>query len=215
MITRILILINALVFLWELQTGALVSPEALVAHGGLLPAAVLQDHQYWRIVTGAFLHAGWLHIGLNMLSLWWLGSFIERILGSPRTLLVYAVSLVVSGFGVVYFSSPDVVTIGASGAIFGLFGALFAIGVKYGPPGMALIRANLGILLINLAATFLIPEISKAAHVAGLLAGFLLTLAIFTPPVPVRTGVTDVHTGGTLDAQYEDPDHHRNPFTGS
>ncbi len=97
--------------------------------------------------NGAFLHGGLLHIGVNMMSLWFLGRFIELALGSWRMFVVYMFSLVVSGLGVVYFSDPMVPTVGASGAIFGLFGALFAIGFKLGKPGMNLVRANIGILV--------------------------------------------------------------------
>ncbi|MHB8357303.1 MAG: rhomboid family intramembrane serine protease [Vulcanimicrobiaceae bacterium] len=205
MITRILIVINVIVFLWEVGTGALTSDSALLAHGALTPYSVLHDHQYWRIVTGAFLHASILHIGVNMLSLWFLGRFIEEVLGSPRMLLVYVVSMIVSGLGVVYFSAPYIPTIGASGAIFGLFGALFAIGFKFGRRGMELVKANLGILILNLVLTFSIPEISKAAHVAGLLSGFVLTFAIYFPPKPVRAHVIDAKTGERFESQLETP----------
>ena len=205
MITRMLIVINVMVFVWEVATGALTSDSALLAHGALTPYSVLHDHQYWRIVTGAFLHANLLHIGVNMLSLWFLGRFIENVMGSPRMLVVYAVSMVVSGFGVVYFSAPYIPTIGASGAIFGLFGALFAIGFKFGRHGMELVKANLGILILNLILTFSIPEISKAAHVAGLLSGFALTFAIYFPPKPVRTRVMDANTGEQFESQLEIP----------
>src|SRR5579871_6615600 len=97
-------------------------------------------------------------------------------------LLVYIVALIGSGLGVVYLSPPLVPTVGASGAIFGLFGALFAIGFKLGKPGMDLVRSNVGILVVNLIITFTVPAISWQAHVAGLLAGFALTFVIYYPP---------------------------------
>ncbi len=174
MITRLLIAVNCLAFLWEI---AVAGPGMLTGGGAidrvldraaLTPALVLQYGQWWRIVTGAFLHGGLIHIGVNMLSLWFLGRFIEFALGSWRMLLVYMVSLVASGLSVVYFSDPTTPTVGASGAIFGLFGALFAIGFKLGKPGMELVRANIGILVLNLVITFTIPGISWQAHVAGL-----------------------------------------------
>lgn len=205
MITRILIVINVIVFLWEVGTGALTSDSALLAHGALTPYSVLHDHQYWRIVTGAFLHASILHIGVNMLSLWFLGRFIEEVLGSPRMLLVYVVSMIVSGLGVVYFSAPYIPTIGASGAIFGLFGALFAIGLKLGRPGMQLVRDNVGILILNLVITFAVPMISWQAHVSGLVTGFVLTLLIFYPPRRVQPVVVDAATGDTYETEYEAP----------
>jgi membrane associated rhomboid family serine protease len=219
-ITRFLIVVNFLVFLWELSVGgssvlgSFDSPGAVrvLEEAALIPAAVLQYGQWWRIVTGAFMHGGLIHIGVNMLSLWFLGRFIEYALGSWRMLLVYMVSLVVSGLGVVYFSNPMTPTLGASGAIFGLFGALFAIGFKLGKPGMDLVRSNIGILVLNLIITFTVPAISWQAHVAGLLAGFVLTYAIYYPPRRVAPVVVESSTGRTLETQYESP-HDRQHWT--
>jgi membrane associated rhomboid family serine protease len=219
-ITRFLIVVNFLAFLWELSVGgssvlgSFDSPGAtrVLEEAALIPAAVLQYGQWWRIVTGAFLHGGLIHIGVNMLSLWFLGRFIEYALGSWRMLLVYMVSLVVSGLGVVYFSNPMTPTLGASGAIFGLFGALFAIGFKLGKPGMDLVRANIGILVLNLIITFTVPAISWQAHVAGLLAGFVLTYAIYYPPRRVAPVVVESSTGRTLETHYESP-HDRQHWT--
>ncbi len=179
--------------------------ERVLVDGALIPAAVLQDGQWWRILTGAFLHGGLLHIGVNMLSLWFLGRFIEYAMGPWRMLAVYMFSLIVAGLGVVYFSGPLVPTIGASGAIFGLFGALFAIGFKLGKPGMELVRANIGILVLNLIITFTVPSISWQAHVAGLLAGFVLTYVIYAPPRRVAPVVVDAATGHALETEYESP----------
>lgn len=218
MITRFLIVLNVIGYLWEISVGGPgmlsgfggAGTERVLSEGALIPAAVLQNGQWWRIVTGAFLHAGLLHIGVNMMSLWFLGRFIELALGSWRMLLVYMVSLVASGLGVVFFSNPLVATVGASGAIFGLFGALFAIGFKLGKPGMELVRANVGILVLNLIITFTVPQISWQAHLAGLLAGFVLTYAIYFPPRRVAPVVVDASTGRELETEYESPgDHHR------
>jgi membrane associated rhomboid family serine protease len=210
-ITRFLIVVNVLAYLWELSAGGPDSARVLYG-AALVPAVVLQDHQWWRIITGGFLHSGLIHIGVNMMSLWFLGRFIEYALGSWRMLLVYMASLIVSGLGVVYLSNPMTPTLGASGAIFGLFGALFAIGFKLGKPGMELVRSNIGILVINLIITFAVPVISWQAHVAGLLAGFVLTYAIYYPPRRVAPVVVEGSTGRTLESQYESP-HDRQHWT--
>ena len=215
MITRFLIILNVIGYLWEIYVGG---PEMLSGFGGsgqgmervlaagaLVPAFVLQDGQWWRIFTGAFLHSGLLHIGVNMMSLWFLGRFIEYAMGPWKMLLVYVVSLVAAGLGVVYFSNPMVATVGASGAIFGLFGALFAIGFKLGKPGMELVRSNIGILVINLLITFTVPAISWQAHVAGLLAGFAITFVVYYPPRRVAPVVVDARTGHTMETEYESP----------
>ncbi|HEY1428205.1 MAG TPA: rhomboid family intramembrane serine protease, partial [Candidatus Tumulicola sp.] len=171
MITRLLILCNLVAYAWEVSVdpkGALSvwggDLTGVLAAGSLYPAAVLHDGQWWRIVTGAFLHGGLMHLGVNMLSLWILGRFVELALGPLRMLFVYFISLIASGLGVVYFSAPDAATVGASGAIFGLFGALFAVGFRLGKPGMELVRANVGILVINLIISFTVPSISWQAH---------------------------------------------------
>jgi len=218
-ITRFLIACNVIGYVWEISVGGpgMISGfgngtgiQRVLYDGALIPALVLQDGQWWRILTGAFLHGGLIHIGVNMMSLYFLGRFIEFALGSWRMLVVYMVSLIASGLGVVYFSAPNVPTVGASGAIFGLFGALFAIGFKLGKPGMDLVRANVGILVLNLIITFTVPVISWQAHVAGLLAGFVLTYAIYFPPRRVTPVVVDASTGRELNSEYESPaDPHR------
>ena len=216
MITRVLIALNVVGFLWELSAGGSgmlfgsgdqAGIERVLNAAALVPAFVLQDGQWWRIVSGAFLHGGLIHIGVNMLSLWFLGQFIEYAMGSWRMLLVYVVSLVASGLGVIFLSTnPYVATVGASGAIFGLFGALFAIGFKLGKPGMELVRANVGILVLNLIITFTVPQIAWQAHVAGLLAGFVITYVTYTPPRRVAPVVVDAGTGRELETEYESPD---------
>ncbi|MEO6835573.1 MAG: rhomboid family intramembrane serine protease [Candidatus Tumulicola sp.] len=213
MMTRFLIALNVIGFLWEISVagpgmlsfGGGGNLDRVLEEGSLFPAAVLSDGQWWRIVSGGFLHGGLLHIGVNMLSLWFLGRFIEYAIGPWRMLFIYMASLVAAGLGVVYFSAPLVPTVGASGAIFGLFGALFAIGLKLGKPGMELVRANLGILVLNLIITFSVPAISWQAHISGLIAGFVLTFAIYAPPRRVAPVVVDASTGSTFETEYEPP----------
>ena len=213
MITRFLIFLNVAAFVWEIRVAGpgMLSGfgggdiDAVLQAGALYPIRVLQYHEWWRIFTSAFLHGGLVHIAVNMFSLWVLGQFIEGIAGSARMLFIYLFSLVASGLGVIYFSAPDVPTLGASGAIFGLFGALFAIGFKLGKPGMQLVRDNIGILVLNLFMTFTISAISKSAHVAGLIAGFIITYIIYYPPHRVQPVVTDASTGDEYETEYQAP----------
>lgn len=215
MITRALIALNVVAFCWEVYVGG---PGVLqgrlfsgtpIDNGLLAPNDVLVNHQYYRIFSSAFLHGSIFHIGLNMLSLFWLGRFIELVLGSWRTLLVYMIALTVAGFSVVLFSPPNVATLGASGAIFGLFGALFAIGFKLGSRGRELVRANVGILVLNLIWSFAVPGISWQAHLGGLISGFICTYLIFWPPRPVRTQVYDAQSGAQYESLVELPDDER------
>jgi membrane associated rhomboid family serine protease len=212
-ITRLLIALNVLAFIWELRVGG--SPvlsgqiynDSPIAKGMLAPNDVLLHHEYYRIFTSAFLHGSIFHIGVNMFSLYWLGRFIEMVLRPLRTTIVYFVSLVAAGISVVLFSTPpDAPTLGASGAIFGLFGALFAIGFKLGDRGRDLVRANVGILILNLVWSFAVPGISWQAHVGGLVAGFITTYLIFSPPKPVVTPVYDANTGAVYESHVELPD---------
>src|SRR5579871_847749 len=100
-------------------------------------------------------------------------------------LLLYFVSMLGSGLAVTYFT-PDVVTVGASGAIFGLFGAMVAIGLRLGKRGRNLIMQTLPIIGINLFITFTIPNISIAAHIGGLLSGLVCGLVLFSVLAPRR-----------------------------
>jgi rhomboid protease GluP len=205
-VTIVLILINVAVFVFMQVHGGASQDNPYYAAGALYGPAV-RAGQWYRIVTGAFMHQGFAHIAINMFSLYQLGSFVETMLGGWRMLLVYAISLLGSGLAVVYFS-PNDFTVGASGAIFGLFGALFAIGVRMGKPGRALISQTLPILVLNLVFTFAVPFISKSAHIGGLLSGFAAGLVIYAiRRRPLATIVTDATTGESTEAELLPPAH--------
>ncbi|MDP9018724.1 MAG: rhomboid family intramembrane serine protease [Candidatus Eremiobacteraeota bacterium] len=198
-VTYLLMLINILVFIAGysvgqdniFEMGAMYGPN--VAHG-----------QWYRLLTSGFIHSGFAHIAVNMMSLYFMGSFTEGAMGKARMFLVYLGSLIASGAAIYYFSY-DMPTVGASGAIFGLFGALFAIGIRTGAQGRQLIQQAFPILAINLAFTFFVPGISKAGHLGGLLAGFLLGLLLYHPPRPVYAQVVDTNTGEALESHIETP----------
>jgi membrane associated rhomboid family serine protease len=214
-VTTFLIVANFLAFAYEFVKlgpgllGGNITSQGLAEVGGLAPVLVLQYGDWWRVVTSGFLHLSALHIAVNMYSLWILGRFVEAIAGSTKMAAIYAISLIGSGLAVVYLSAPDVPSAGASGAIFGLFGALFAMGFKLGKPGMDLIKANIGILVINLIFTFVVPGISIWAHVGGLVVGFIATFAIFFPPRVAHAVVVDAATGQEHHPEIESPEQHR------
>lgn len=205
-VTTALVLINVVAYVWEVTSGTdFNSNRSLLEHGALLGILVTQYGQWWRVVTGGFLHGGIAHIALNMFALYQLGRFVEALLGPWRMLAVYAIALVGGGYAVAYFAPHDV-TVGASGAIFGLFGALLAIGVRMGRSGRALISQTLPILLINLAFTFAVPFISKAGHLGGLASGFAAGLVLFAMRRPVAEPVVfDNATGVVSEAEYLPP----------
>jgi membrane associated rhomboid family serine protease len=180
-ITNLLIAINVIAYVWLTSTGGLSSDRALFDHGALLGIACTQDGQWWRILTGAFLHGGLLHVAFNMFALYQVGTIVELLFGKLRYVALYAVSLAGSGLAVVYVA-PNDLTVGASGAIFGLFGALVAVGLRLGPRGRGLIGQVLPVIVINLVLTFTIPNISAAGHIGGLITGFLAGLVLFMVP---------------------------------
>ncbi|HEV2739435.1 MAG TPA: rhomboid family intramembrane serine protease [Candidatus Elarobacter sp.] len=175
-LTTLLIVANVVAFVWQTTTGGGIDYD----HGYLSPQSVLEHGQWWRIFTAAFLHGSIAHIGLNMLALYWLGREVEAFYGKARFALLYVLAIVGSGLAIVYFSAYTVPTLGASGAIYGLFGALVAVGLRLGKRGRAMIMSMLPVVAINLAFTFSVPGISAAAHVGGLITGFLVGLVLFT-----------------------------------
>jgi membrane associated rhomboid family serine protease len=211
--TNALIIINVLVYLWlciahighySFITGYL-DDETLVSTGALIGALALQG-EWWRIISSGFLHSGIAHIGLNMFALYQVGTFLEIILGARRMLTIYFVSLIGSGLAVVWFS-PDQATVGASGAIFGLFGALVAVGIRLGQRGRGLIMQAVPIILLNLAFTFAVPIISRAGHVGGLITGFLIALLIVAMAPRTRDEGEPVATvAGTEEEDAHDPE---------
>lgn len=134
------------------------------------------EGEYYRIITGGLLHGGVLHLGLNMLALYFLGSLLEAGIGSWRFAGVLVVSLIGGSLGALIIS-PDQLTVGASGAVFGLMAAAFLEARDRGRDDLA---SQIGFyVVINLVITFSFPQIiSIGGHVGGLLAGGVLTLVL-------------------------------------
>ena len=128
----------------------------------------VDDGEIFRLVSSAFLHDGLMHLAFNMWALWVIGPVLERVFGRPRFIGLYTVSLLGGSFGALLID-PRAFTVGASGAIFGMFGAM-AIAQK--ASGQGIWDGGIGpILAINLFLTFAIPFISVGGHVGGLVAG--------------------------------------------
>ncbi|GAC1579252.1 MAG: hypothetical protein NVS3B7_13150 [Candidatus Elarobacter sp.] len=176
-LTNLLVVVNVVAFIWQSTTFGGVGYD----HGYLLGRAVVERGEWWRIITSGFLHGSIMHIALNMLALSQVGNLVEELFGKVRFLLLYTIALAGSGFAVVWFNY-DVPTLGASGAIFGLFGALVAVGLRLGSRGRSLIGQVLPVIVINLVFTFTIPGISSAGHVGGLITGFIAGLVLFMVP---------------------------------
>ena len=178
-VTKVLVALNVIMFVVELITGASGimgggSARAMVDLGGLWPAAVLQGHDYWRMFTTLFLHDGILHLLFNMWALWVIGGFVEAAVGRFKFVLLYFMSGFAGSVLVLLVAPVNSLVVGASGAIFGLFGALAVhafLNRGRDFQSRALLRNVLFLLVINLVFTFTASAISWQAHVGGLVVG--------------------------------------------
>jgi membrane associated rhomboid family serine protease len=176
--TYVLIALNVVAYLAEIAggSGGLSGTSGSIINDFGLRGISVADGEWYRLLTGGFLHAGLFHIGFNMFALFILGRLLEPAIGTPRFVALYFASLFAGSFGALLLSDPLVTTVGASGAIFGLFGAAFVIARGR---GLDTIASELGfLLLINLALTFGISGISIGGHLGGLAGGLLCALAI-------------------------------------
>jgi membrane associated rhomboid family serine protease len=175
--TYVLIAVNFAVFLAEVATGQggfenIVT--RLIPEFGLFGPSVAEG-EWYRLFTSAFLHAGFLHIAGNMLLLFFLGRILEPAIGTPRFIAVYFVSLFAGSFGALLLS-PESLSFGASGAVFGVVGAAFVIARGRGVDALA---SSIGIIILfNLVFSFGVPGISIGAHLGGLAGGILCALII-------------------------------------
>ncbi|WP_182525132.1 rhomboid family intramembrane serine protease [Nocardioides dongkuii] len=150
------------------------------------------DGAYWQLLTSTFLHTRLLHLGFNMLALYWLGPQLELLLGRVRFLALYLLSGL-TGSAVVYWAAPEYqATLGASGSIYGLFGAMLVVAYKIGGQ----VQQILVLIGVNLFITFAIPGISWQGHLGGLLGGAAIAaILVYAPRGPRRTAF---QTGGLL-----------------
>src|SRR5215211_4030861 len=182
-LTYVLIGINVLVAIGSMLGGGVGTTSSSLTDDGGVSQHFIADGEYWRLLTAGFLHVGLFHLATNMLSLWILGSMLEPAFGRWRFGLIYLVSLLCGSFGALLMS-PDNVTVGASGAIFGLLGAAAVLARNR---GFSLMESGLGIWIgLNLLITFTIPNISIGGHLGGLVGGGLCALALVDLPERVR-----------------------------
>jgi membrane associated rhomboid family serine protease len=174
-VTKAIIAANVLVFLIELaqSTGFNVASSEIFQRGALY-GPLVADGEWWRLVTAGFLHVNFIHIGLNMLILWWFGRLLEDYLGRARFVGVYFVSLLAGSAGALLLS-PTAVTVGASGAVFGILGAGVVLerGGTYVFGGQAL-----GLVIVNVIFSFVISHVSLGGHLGGLVGGVLAMLVL-------------------------------------
>lgn len=191
-VSMVLIGINVAVFVLVLATGGVDSQ--VYRQGGMigeLPRRfsldTVSEGAYWRLLTAAFLHVQVLHILFNMYALAVFGPLLEQLLGRIRFVALYVTGALVASV-VVYWLAPGAFTIGASGAIFALFGAAIVLLLRRGQD----ISSLLVLLAINLVFTFTFPNISWQGHLGGLLAGLTFGAVFGYAPRRHRTAVQGV-----------------------
>jgi membrane associated rhomboid family serine protease len=182
-VTYGLVAINVAVEVVQLATGGTLGGAggSLVTNGALSRATV-NNGEVWRLVTSGFLHAGLLHLLFNMLSLYIVGGILEPAVGRVRFAVIYFVSLLAGSFGALV-AQPQGLTLGASGAVFGILGAA---AVVLHTRGVGVMQSGLGIwIILNLVLSFR-PGISIGGHIGGLIGGSVLAYLMVEAPRRIR-----------------------------
>ncbi len=183
LVTYSLIGINVAVYLAQVVGGV----NKVAGNLGMWPIGIAGNGEWWRLGSAAFLHGSWLHIIFNMYVLYALGPTLERILGHSRYLILYVLAAVGGGVASYLISDMNTVSVGASGAIFGLMGALVVAGrrLRYD------VTQVLVLLGINVVIGFISPGVDWRAHLGGLITGAIVA-AIFVFPAPKHRMVVQV-----------------------
>jgi membrane associated rhomboid family serine protease len=182
LVTKVLIGINLAVFLAQLSLGDSFTNRfellGQASYTGYSPLQGVAEGQWYRLLTAMFLHGSYVHILFNMLGLWWLGGPLEAALGRARYLPLYLLSGLAGSALSYLLAAPNQPSLGASGAIFGLFGAT-AVLVRRLHYDM---RPVIALLVINLIFTFGWSNIAWQAHIGGLVAGVVIGYAMVHAP---------------------------------
>jgi membrane associated rhomboid family serine protease len=178
-VTYALIAINVIVFLTEQGQFSVFGSNIhgpVIEKGWLDRFDVATNDQYWRLVSGGFLHENLIHIGFNMYLLYLLGMMLEPAIGSLRFAVIYFTALLAGSFGALFATAAP--SLGASGAIFGLMGAAV---VELRARRLSVMESGIGgLIVLNLILSFSIAGISIGGHIGGLIGGFVAGMAIRT-----------------------------------
>ena len=176
--TTAMIAICWLVFVLDFISPKTQGIGDITLRAALFPSAVLHG-QWWRLITYGFVHANWYHILVNSIALFQAGDFVEYVYGSRRYSVIYSVALVGGGLAA-YIATvgTPAFTLGASGAIMGIFGAMAVLAYKLPPLRRELLRAALVPVILTLGIGFFTPGISNAAHIGGFVSGALAAFLI-------------------------------------
>jgi rhomboid protease GluP len=180
-VTHVIFGVNIFIFLLMGLAGGSHSDSMLLGFG-VKYNPLIDQGEIWRLVTPIFLHIGPLHIFFNSYAIWIVGPQVEKLYGGARFTIIYILTGI-AGVAASYWYHPDVPSAGASGAIFGLFGALLVFGYKYRSTIPPMFQRAVGkgvfpVIAINLFLGYMIPNVDNSAHVGGLISGALLAFAI-------------------------------------
>lgn len=186
-VVPVLIALNVLVFAWTVfESGSLTgnTASALFREWALVPGLVWSG-DWWRPLTAGFLHIGPIHLLFNMLALYVLGRDLESVLGHLRFVAVYLTALLGGSAAVLVFYSPSDAVAGASGAVFGLMGALVVVLRRLRFP----LGQVIGLIVVNVVISVVIPGISLIGHLGGLVVGAAATAGLVYAPARSRNAV--------------------------
>jgi rhomboid protease GluP len=197
-VTYLIIAINALLFILLEWNGGSKNANVLIEFGARF-TPLIREGQYWRLLTNIFLHAGYLHILFNMYGLFNLGSVLERVYGPTRFLFLYLCSGIAGS--VISWLATQSLSVGASGAVFGVAGVMVVYGFKHKntiPREMtsSFGKGALPFIALNLYLGFSHPQIDNYAHIGGLLAGMCLSALMNPADDPFLRSITTKHRFG-------------------
>ena len=181
--TYVLILLNIVLFILEIRSGGSTNLNTLDYLGALVPAKIISG-EWWRLLNANFLHYGGIHLGTNMLALFFLGKLVELRLGVGRYLIVYLLSGMGAMLSVALLSlkngDTNIVLVGASGAIMGLIGTLLALSLqvwlqKRNALNAQRLKTVIFIIVLQFILDNLIPQVSFESHLFGLIIGFFVS----------------------------------------
>ncbi len=173
------IIVNIILFFILEMNGGSTNPKTLIQFGAKYNIAIMEG-EWWRFITSMFLHIGIMHLTLNMIALYFIGALVERMYGHCRFIFIYF-SAGLTG-GIASFAFNPQIAAGASGAIFGLFGALLFFGLQYPKIFFKTMGWNvLFILMINIVFGLSVPQIDNGAHLGGLIGGFIASTTVMFP----------------------------------
>lgn len=178
-----ILVVLLLVFIAEIVMGGSENNSTLLKLGAMSNYTVVVGGQWWRLFTAQFLHIGVLHLVSNAIIIYYMGMYMEPLLGHIRFLVIYLLSGVGGNLLSLALGNDFAISAGASTALFGLFGAMTAVGIhnRQNPVIAFLGRQAFALAIINLALDIFMPGIDIQGHIGGLITGFLIAVIIGDP----------------------------------